>query len=770
MPYPRPVSPLSLETCASPPHGDDFDDFLGSDDELDTTSRVAKRQRIEKLAESYLQGKPLFILSASLKGPLDEEWRNPWKKNRKNGARTSESSKSKIKGPERVAKETDLRAPKLVERLPIGSREPEIPASSLNYIERASVQPGIQSSSRSQRRDPEQSASRSGRGASNGVSRSPAKSSAQPCSPAKDQSPVPPRTADWLKKDRRLMNFTNFEPPSSPTASISSRHSDKSLRPPTRSVQVQVPQTPASPTKPRALKKVPPKTVQSSTKGHSSPKSAHTSASTSHQVQSVSKQSPLRRTEATEDPPSLRIVNSSSQLPRFEYRRCHAEKSKSPMDDESILQEETILHGESTQEEAAAPLSPSGSVKNDSMAPTLPNGTDKAAANPSPTDSTDVQASKPGVSDSPKAEFDPTETCPQQAESQKTLSKDLRFAENTDIVNEDNDTTFQGTAPSTELDQNTTEPNTYDDLPSAQRVPAPLGASDRITSLHSTALPKADTDIDSSVSPETQLSTQAALSHAQKSFQDDLDSPAYYATTPGQNKAIHSPSGTYSANVTPFYRIEESIRRDLEQASLSADKDRMQAMNTQFMLDAATPFNFSTEPAGQDRSWNPINKNATQTLNTQFMLDAASPYAFSTEKKPRAARPASAKRIITGSKRKQRHDASSSASPKSDSTNVEYEYHSAQSHSSGNEASPSSAAPKPGHESTNLPSFSLDLDEATPVAGQDGQGVNQAVETFNLSQAIADAGSWLKQSFDFMKDTGQPSQSSQRHSLNMDLS
>jgi hypothetical protein len=29
---------------------------------------------------------------------------------------------------------------------------------------------------------------------------------------------------------------------------------------------------------------------------------------------------------------------------------------------------------------------------------------------------------------------------------------------------------------------------------------------------------------------------------------------------------------------------------------------------------------------------------------------------------------------------------------------------------------------------------------------------------FNLSQAIADAGSWLQQSFDFMKDSARPSQ------------
>jgi hypothetical protein len=58
---------------------------------------------------------------------------------------------------------------------------------------------------------------------------------------------------------------------------------------------------------------------------------------------------------------------------------------------------------------------------------------------------------------------------------------------------------------------------------------------------------------------------------------------------------------------------------------------------------------------------------------------------------------------------------------------------------------------------------------------QDGQGAHQAVDSFNLSQAIADAGSWLQQSFDFMKDAGikdtrRSGQTLSSQGLNMDLS
>ncbi|KAJ5268857.1 hypothetical protein N7505_004615 [Penicillium chrysogenum] len=776
MPYPRPVSPISLETCPPPPSEIDSDDLIASDDELDDVARAAKRQRVEKLAQSYLEGRPLLILSASLRGPLNEGWINPWKKNR-----TRESGGParirQINVPERVVQETDLRAPKYREGLSVGTRRPEIPATSCNSP-RISVQTGDRSSpSKSPHRQSKEPTPR----------RSPTKSKQPPSSTVDDHSIMPPRTVDWLKKDRKLMNFTKFEPPSSPTISVASRQSDKARRLMPRSVQVQVPQTPGSPMKFPPIKAVAAKTDQGArmnSKEHPSPRSNPLGASNLPKVPSVPKLSPFEQYHQSHLPQeaSLRIVNSSSQLPRFEYRRWLRQHSSqqektSPMQDESILQEETFLQEDSPLKEKSI--------------------VDPAPASPSPARDQALDSAEPEPENSAPEEIAVHSEDPVKNDaSHKSLSKETRFADEEDLiqsnlaasqvaaeldaVNEEDTATLQNT--------DITEPiehNTYDDLPSAQQVPPPLGVSDRVTSLHSTALPRENSGPDSPSSHDTQLSTQAALLHAQKSFQDDLDSPEYYNQhTPNPDRAVHSPNASYhSANVTPFYRLEESIRRDLERSSKSMNKDGMPAMSTQFMLDAATPFNFSTEQAGQDRSLKPTNRNMTQ-MNTQFMLDAATPYAFSTEKRQRASRPDSGSPTTRNSKRKKTvNTGSPSPSTRSQSTSVDNENHTAESQSGEDEGNPQSAAQQldqqPTYQSaTEVASLPLTLSGSVPTTGQDGQGVHQGMESFNLSQAIADAGSWLQQSFDFMKDSARPSQhlkaiptsDAQPSPINMDLS
>ena len=73
----RPTSPLEAEPLRAAP-----EDILlpGSDDELSAESHRNKRRRIEAHGQRYLEGKPLFIQSASLRGPLDTGWINPWKR------------------------------------------------------------------------------------------------------------------------------------------------------------------------------------------------------------------------------------------------------------------------------------------------------------------------------------------------------------------------------------------------------------------------------------------------------------------------------------------------------------------------------------------------------------------------------------------------------------------------------------------------------------------------------------------------------------------
>ncbi|KAI0843710.1 hypothetical protein F5Y06DRAFT_255638 [Hypoxylon sp. FL0890] len=66
-------------TAPTPSNPDDIICF-GSDEELDDAAKVSKRLRYEAQGLRYLQGKPMLILSASLRGPFDKAsgWKNPW--------------------------------------------------------------------------------------------------------------------------------------------------------------------------------------------------------------------------------------------------------------------------------------------------------------------------------------------------------------------------------------------------------------------------------------------------------------------------------------------------------------------------------------------------------------------------------------------------------------------------------------------------------------------------------------------------------------------
>ena len=78
--YPRPTSPVHAESITLT-RSDVSYQSSSSDDEFGESTRAAKRRRIELCAARYLRGELLFILSASLKGPLEGgKWVNPWMK------------------------------------------------------------------------------------------------------------------------------------------------------------------------------------------------------------------------------------------------------------------------------------------------------------------------------------------------------------------------------------------------------------------------------------------------------------------------------------------------------------------------------------------------------------------------------------------------------------------------------------------------------------------------------------------------------------------
>ncbi|KAJ5560881.1 hypothetical protein N7535_009078 [Penicillium sp. DV-2018c] len=763
--YPRPVSPVSLETCVPSPSEIDTDDLLASDDELDDTAHAAKRQRVENLARSYLQGKPLLILSASLTGPFNDGWVNPWKKDRTRG--TGASSRSSGGGasvPERVVQETDLRARRYRESLLVNNACPEVPASSFESLE-TSVHGGDRSGPSKSPRGPFRTSTPQLTHNRQNESSRQSSAKAYQTRPAEvdEQSIKPPGAADWLRKDRKLMNFTKFEPPSSPTTSVASRHSDKARRAAPRLVHVQVPQTPGSPIKSHPAKTVAAKTARKSnlgSNGHTSDR-PRAATSTSPKASSVPITSPQKRSHLPQEV-SFRIVNSSSQLPRFEYRRCISEhpgqqEQTSSLQDESILQEETMFEpGSPLQEAPRANPAPAGygPVKPPALhpieqGPSFPEGVAVPDVPSVKKDARHDTASKENRS----AEEVVTEAAGAEKELVEEEAAEGVVDENANknAPDEAETSTYQNTEYSGPTERATIEQNTCEEFPSAQQVPAPLGVSDRIISLQSTAAPKGHSERDSHTSPDTQLSTQAALLHAQKSFQNDLASPEYHThQTPDQERALRLPDGsTHSTNVTPFYRIEETLQPGLDRSTKTANEGKIQAMSTQYMLDAATPFNFSAKEAGQSSKL--ITRHMTQAMSTQAMLDAATPYTFSTEKKPRPSRPGSGS---SSKKRRKLNFASPGPSIRSQSISGDNDDQTAISQSSEDEESPRPAAQHPAYLPTHqsatdaAASVPLALGESLPTTEEDGQGVPQGMESFNLHPAIADAGSWLQQSFD----------------------
>lgn len=99
MPYPRPTSPLTFEPLQLRPDENLLDDSSSEDEQ----QRAQKRRRIEKCGQDYLQGRSLFIQSAGLKGPLGDGWRNPWRKRPKEDTRTAKEGLSKLNDRTRVS-------------------------------------------------------------------------------------------------------------------------------------------------------------------------------------------------------------------------------------------------------------------------------------------------------------------------------------------------------------------------------------------------------------------------------------------------------------------------------------------------------------------------------------------------------------------------------------------------------------------------------------------------------------------------------------------
>jgi len=688
MPFRRPTSPVSLEVCS--PSADDIvsDGVLGSDDELDEDARDAQRQRIEKLAEGYLQGTSLFILSASLKGPFDQGWVNPWRKKRKMHITAEDSNGS-------VVQETDPRPRKQFHH--------ELHESSC-YAE-TSVAPSDPPSESSQvslrhpkSRKPLDKQGRNSASVQGTPKRTvPWTGDAQLNSELHNSSIARPTDDNWLKRDRRRTGFRDFDPPTSPTITVSTRLSNTG----NRRYQSIVPSPRPSNPKQTDIKE--PRTSQiervQETRRSESITESHLSSAGRSPIRQHNVPHSATHNNAQSDS-SFCIVSSSSQLPKFEFRRRRKRSKPSTMKQSEV--------------------------------PSVLPETDKDAQQPLEKNKQEVPQQQP--------------ICSTGSIEESTKRENAYIGPSR--------RTFTSTAGSRAFDSHTasrlgllesrTTHGTTENLPSAQPVPPNPAMADYAPSLHYTAPPTSETD-DDDAGPVAPLSTQAALLHAQKSFQDGLESQVGDQPTTSSNKQRSCrsslPSSTMSQKITPFHRI-------------------------------------NTPRLGSDN--NPSRTAAAAVPSTQWIVDAVTPFTFSTEKKrhrhahieslPRAKSNNKKQKTFSFSDRSPSPYSDWSPSPERDQLDHRNQSDGESPHNLQLETNPSGNKHEPS-QSTALP---LTLSGTTPPTAQEGQG-GLAGESFSLSQAIADAGSWLQESFDWNRELrrsgnnpGASSEDAQRYALNLD--
>ncbi|KAE8357012.1 hypothetical protein BDV28DRAFT_1440 [Aspergillus coremiiformis] len=667
MPPRRPVSPLSLETCSPPTSNLDIDGILGSDDELNEQERAAQRRRIEKLAESYLQGKPLFILSASLRGPLDRGWVNPWKKKRK----PSSTSSRKTSQP---SKATEIPASPVIHETNSRKRRAHHEPLEVRSLRSHTVAP-----------DSNIYVSDCSRNVSTRLVGLNDKRNMKSLSPSAPRRSIPWAKAigsnaqlhssrlvehtegHWLKKDRKQISFQNVDPPTSPTATFSSRYSTKSRA--SRDAPVNSQATSSADEEQSPLS-------SPSGSGSNSPAVNRASNSVTSSPAKDQRVSSLVIKKVTSGPavqdPSFCVLAPSSHLPQFEYRRKKPRVS-------------------GATESPKFPATIDLEVGRDIRPSVFAKGVEPSGQHESPPQATPLvdhnRHDRPEVAQSPKGIFTSTSTT--NAIRNISVSHSVKF-QSTSTANKG---------------------NTVERLPSAQQVRGNPTMTD-ITSLHSIAAPRSNSEYDGDTIPDPQFSTQAALLHAQRSFQNDLNSPEHDIASPGKQHASYASniSSPVSNHATPSRRATtpDRVGKSSRFGALATAEGQWQS--TQCMIDAATPFTFSTEKKASRRTISSVKHRTGRKSPKITSFQLSSPSLMSSE-----------------------------AHFEQDDNDVHSNPVPRQSH---------------GHE-TQCSALPMTLTGTTPPTAQERQQGIPGADSFNLTEAIADAGSWLQQSFDLNIDLQQ---------------
>jgi hypothetical protein len=270
--------------------------------------------------------------------------------------------------------------------------------------------------------------------------------------------------------------------------------------------------------------------------------------------------------------------------------------------------------------------------------------------------------------------------------------------------------------------------NTSEKLHSAQRVHGNSGMMDCVASLHTIAVSKEDTDYDGDTIPEAQFSTQAAVLLAQRSFQKDLESPEpeELPLHPTGNRSQTPSLNTSPANeITPFCQVATPGKAEITNKSSRPPATRLPAMSTQCIIDAVTPFTFSTEKKKSNYRVLSSAKSRSERRKSGD-VNFATHMAPSTHSSP-----------SPGLK-----DHSELRNPDSE-RNID------------DNSRPEMSMLRDSQPQSQNSVLPMTLTGTTPPTAQDGQGVIAGADSFSLSQAIADAGSWLQQSFEINRDLQQ---------------
>ncbi|KAF7121545.1 hypothetical protein CNMCM5793_009015 [Aspergillus hiratsukae] len=700
MPPRPPTSPLSLEIC--PPSASDMniEGVLGSDEELDEAEWTARRQRIEKLAESYSNGTPLFILSASLRGPFDRDWVNPWKKSRRKAPivhRDSRPTKDTAAAEEIVIQETNSRKRSRHHELqdirgsnsPVDSSHLHVASSLRDQDLRTKSKSPLSSKPLSEKRS----------GASRAPQPSPKRSIpwarlSDPQGQDQEPSPFVSNDAPWLRKDRVWINSGNIDPPTSPTTTVSSRQSDMRARATTiRSTKRRFPiNTSPSQRRPsmgasnRAEPPVRMVSRQGSIAGKDGSRENEPGSRHSPSVNRPGKHGDISGENLNS---SLQIVSSSPQLPKFEYRRRKARAA-------------------SGEEHTSSPIFPEKRKS--------PEVAEAAEVDKAPDITADRPPQAPALRNVSFA--DPEDPCQSESsQASHTLTK-----VDTTIGNPLEMETARNPQAARSMQGNTSEK-----LHSAQRVPGNSAMMDCVASLHTIAVSKEDTEYDGDTVPEAQFSTQAAVLLAQRSFQKDLESPEpeelplHRTGNPSQTPTLN----TSPANeITPFYQVATPGKAKITNKS-RPPATGLPVMSTQCIIDAVTPFTFSTEKKKSNyrvlssaKSRSGRRKSGDVNFATRI-----APYTHSSP--------------------------SPSVRDHSELRNSDAE------RNIGDNSRPDMSMLRDSQPQSQNSVLPMTLTGTTPPTAQDGQGVIAGADSFSLSQAIADAGSWLQQSFEINRDLQQ---------------